>query len=107
VALEQPEIAITDPIITIDNYCANDEMHFRMPNGSTDDEDTGDQCDERDVSPTASRRQRPLTELERFDLGTSNVNRYEGEDGDNADADADEEEEASQADDGSMQNVWD
>jgi hypothetical protein len=41
----------------------------------------------------------------RTDRGPSDVNGYEGEDGD--DADADEEEEASQADDGSMQNVED
>jgi hypothetical protein len=58
-----------------------------------------------------------MTELERFDLGTSDVDGYEGEDGEdedtNADANADahahadEEEEASQADDGSTQNVED
>jgi hypothetical protein len=59
----------------------------------------------RDAIPTASRRRRPATELERFDLGTSDVDRYEGEDGD--DADPDEEEAASQADDGSTQNVED
>jgi hypothetical protein len=41
----------------------------------------------------------------RTDLGTSDVNGYECEDGD--DVDADEEEEASQADDGSTQNVED
>jgi hypothetical protein len=41
----------------------------------------------------------------RTDLGPSDVNGYEGEDGD--DADADEEEEASQADDGSTQNLDD
>jgi hypothetical protein len=41
----------------------------------------------------------------RTDLEPSDVDGYEGEDGDNADAD--EEEEASQADDGSMQNVED
>jgi hypothetical protein len=41
----------------------------------------------------------------RTDLGPSDVNGYEGEDGD--DADADEEEAASQADDGSTQNVED
>ena len=46
-----------------------------------------------------------MTELERFDLGTSDVDGYEGEDGD--DADADEEAQASQADDGSTQNVED
>jgi hypothetical protein len=41
----------------------------------------------------------------RTDLGPSDVDVYEGEDGD--DADADEEEEASQPDDGSTQNVED
>jgi hypothetical protein len=41
------------------------------------------------------------------DLGPSDVNGYEGEDGDDADADADEEEDASQVDDGSTQNVED
>jgi hypothetical protein len=41
----------------------------------------------------------------RTDLEPSDVDGYEGEDGDNADAD--EEEEASQADDGSTQNVED
>ena len=40
----------------------------------------------------------------RIDQGPSDVDRYEGEDGDDADAD---EEEASQADDGSTQNVED
>ena len=41
----------------------------------------------------------------RTDLGTSDVDRYECEDVD--DADADQEEEASQADDGTTQNVED
>jgi hypothetical protein len=41
----------------------------------------------------------------RTDLGPTDVDWYEGEDGD--DVDADEEEEASQGDDGSMQNVAD
>jgi hypothetical protein len=41
----------------------------------------------------------------RTDLGPSDVDKYEGEDGD--DADADKEEEASQADNGSTQNVED
>jgi hypothetical protein len=41
----------------------------------------------------------------RTDLGPSDVHGDEGEDGDNADADA--EEDASQADDGSTQNVND
>jgi len=42
-----------------------------------------------------------------IDLGPSDVNGYESEDGDDTDADADEEEEASQVDDGSTQNVED
>jgi len=41
----------------------------------------------------------------RTNLGPCDVNGYEGEDGN--DADADEEEEASQANDGSTQNVED
>ena len=111
VALEEPEIGSTDPNIPIDNNCLDDELHFRMPGGSGDYEDESDESDGRDAIPTASRRRRPATELERFDLGTSDVDGYEGEDGDDADADADadadEEEEASQVDDGSTQNVED
>ena len=107
VALEEPEIASTDPNILIDNNCTDDELHFGMPGGSEDYEDEGDESDEHDAIRTASRRRRPATELERFNLGTSDVDGYEGEDGEDADADADEEEEASQADDGSTQNVED
>jgi len=111
VALEEPEIGSTDPNIPIDNNCTDDELHFGMPAGSGDFEDEGDECDDRDAIPTASRRRRPATELERFDMGTSDVDGYEGEDSDDADAvadaDADEEEEASQVDDGSTQNVED
>jgi len=42
-----------------------------------------------------------------FDVKTSDIDVYEGQDGDDADADVDEEEESSQVDDGSMQNVED
>ena len=101
VALEEPEIGSTDPNIPIDNNCMDDELHCGMPWGSGDFEDEGD---ESDAIPTASRR-RLATKLERFYLGTSDVEGYEGEDGD--DADADEEAEGSQADDGSTQNVED
>jgi hypothetical protein len=51
------------------------------------------------------RRPRPTTDLQRFNLGTSDVNGCEIEDGD--DEDADEEEEASQSDNRSTQNVVD
>jgi len=102
VALEEPEIGSTDLNIAIDNNCTDDKLHFGMPGGSGDFEDEGD---ESDAIPTASRQRRAATELERFDLGTSDVDGYEGEDGD--DVDADEEEEPSQAEDGSTQNVED
>jgi hypothetical protein len=46
-----------------------------------------------------------VTGLDRYYLGTIDVDRYECEDGEDADADAHQEEEASQADDGSTQNV--
>jgi len=107
VALEEPEIGSTDPNIPIDTNCMDDELHFGMPGGSGDYEDEGDESDDCDAIPTASRRRRPSTELERFDLGTSDVDGYEGEDGDDADADVDEEEESSQVEDGSTQNVED
>jgi len=67
--------------------------------------DFAEEGDESDANTTPSRRQRAATDPERFDLEISHVDRYEGEDGN--DADADEEEEASQADDGSTQNVED
>jgi hypothetical protein len=100
VAIEEPEVGSTDPHIPMDIKCTDDELHFGMPGGSGDFDDEGD---ESDAILTASRPRRATTELERYDLGTRDVNWYEGEDGD----DADEEEEASQADDGSTQNVED
>jgi hypothetical protein len=107
VALEEPEIRSTDPNIPIDNNYRDVELHFGMPGGGGDYEDEGDQRENRDAIATASRPRRPATELERFDLGTSDVDGYEGEDGDVADADADEEKQSSQVDDGSTQIVED
>jgi len=107
VALEEPEIGSTDPNIPLDNNCMDDKGDCVMPWGSGDYEDEGDESDDRDAIPTARRRQLPATEHERFDLGISDVDWYEGEDGDDADADADEKEESSQVDDGSKQNVED
>jgi len=107
VALEEPEIGSTHPTIPIDINCMDDILRFGMPGRSADCEAEGDESDERDDIPTTSRRWRPATELDRSDLGPSDVDGCEGEDGDDADADADEEEEASQADDGSTQNVED
>jgi hypothetical protein len=105
VAVEEPEIGSTDPNISIDNNCMDDEFHIGMPGGSRDYEDEGDESDVSDAIPTASQQWWPATELKRFELGTSHVDGYEGEDGD--DVDADEEEDALQADDESMQHVED
>jgi len=107
VALEEPEIGSTDPNSPIDYNCTDDELHFGMPGVSGDYEDEGDESDKHDPIRTTSRWRRTATELERFDLGTSDVYGYEGKDGDDVDAYADEEEEASQANDGSTQNVED
>ena len=91
VALEEPEIRSTDPKIPIDNNCTDNELHFGMPAGSRDYEDEGNESVEHDAIPTASWQWWPATALERSDLGTSDVDRDEGKDGDNADANADEE----------------
>jgi len=56
VALEDPEIRCSEPNIPIDNNCTDDELHFRTPGGSRDYKDEGDESDERDDIPTASRR---------------------------------------------------
>jgi len=77
-------------------------MNLLIPGGSWDLDDAGD---EGDAIPSSSGRWLAASELERFDLGTSDVDRLEGEDGD--DADAGEGEEASQPDYGSMQNMED
>jgi len=103
VALEEPDIGSTDPNTPIANNCMDDNLHSGIPVDSGDYKDEGNESDECDAIPSSSRRHQAMTELERFDLRTSDVDRYEGEDG--YDADAAEEEEASQADDGSTQNV--
>jgi hypothetical protein len=105
VVLEEPEIGSTDPNIPIDNNCMDDKLLFGMPGGSGGYKDESDESDMRDGISTASQQRWPATDPERLDLGTSNVDRYEGEDGD--DADADEEEQGWLADDGSTQNVED
>jgi len=55
VALEEPEIGSTDPNIPIDSNCKDDELYFGMPGGSGDYDDEGDESDDRDAMPTASR----------------------------------------------------
>jgi len=93
VALEEAEISSTEPTIPIDNTCMDDKMHFWMQEGTGNYEDQGDESDEGDAIPTTSQRRRTTTEHKRCDMGTCDVDGYEGENGNHVDAD--EEEEAS------------
>jgi hypothetical protein len=56
VALEEPEIRSTDPIIPINNKCTDDALHFVIPRGCEDYDDEGDEIDKSNAIPTASRR---------------------------------------------------
>jgi len=89
----------------IDGKCTNDELHFGMPGGSGDNDHEGDESEKHDAIPTTSRWRTAATKLNRFHLATSDVDGYEGEDGD--DADADVQEEVLQAHVGSTHNVED
>jgi hypothetical protein len=55
VALDEREIVRTDPNIPIDTNCTDDELHFKMPGGSGDNKDEGDESDNRDAIPHAGR----------------------------------------------------
>jgi hypothetical protein len=101
VALEEPEIGSTDPKIRIDNNSMYDELRFGMPGDSRNYEDEAEESDERNDIPTASWRRWAVTELNRFDMGTSDADGYNGKDAD----DVDEEEEALYADGESTQKV--
>jgi len=94
VALDEPGIGRDHRIIPIDIICTDSELHFGIAGCSRDYEDEGDKSHERDAIPTTSWLRWAVTELERFDLGISDVGGYEGKDGD--DVDEDEMEEASQ-----------
>ena len=54
VALEEPEIGSTDRNISIDNNCIDDKLDFRMPGGSGDYEDEGDESAVRNAIRTTS-----------------------------------------------------
>jgi len=105
VALEEPEIGRTDTDILIYNNCTDDELHCGMPGCRRDLEQEGDESDEHYAIPTPRRWWQATTGLERFDLGTSDVVWYEGQNGN--DPGVDQVEEALQADNGSSRNVED
>jgi len=87
VALEEPEIGSTDPNIPIDNNCTDDKLYLGMAGGSKEYEDERDQSDECTAILCASLGWWASTELNRFHLGTRDVDGYEAEDGYDVDAD--------------------
>jgi len=105
VVLEEPVIGSTDPNILIDNKCMDDELHCRSPGGGKNYEHESDEIHESNSIPTTIWQRCAETEVERFDQGTTDVDGYNGNDGDGTDAD--EEEDASPADDGSTLNLED
>ena len=52
-AVEQSEIASSDQNLPIDNNCMGDGLHFKMPEGSGDYDDDGDESDMRHSNPTS------------------------------------------------------
>jgi len=58
-----------------------------MSGGKGDYDDEGWECDECDAIPTAIRQERPVTAHGRIDLGTINLDGYDGEYGDAAEPD--------------------
>jgi hypothetical protein len=105
VALKESESGCTDPNILVDNNCADWAVHSGITGGSGEYEHDCDETVECDAIPTASQRRWPTTELERFDLGTSNVNGYQDKEGNDADSDMNEADDRSQSDDRTLQLV--
>jgi hypothetical protein len=100
---EEPEIRCTVPYSQMDTNCTHDRLHFGMPGSCNDYDDEGNVIDESNAIPTASWPQWAAMKLNRFDLGTSDVNGYDGHD--RNDVDADEVGEATQLNNGSMQTL--
>jgi len=105
VALEEPEIGSTDANIPIVNNSTEDILNVQMPGGSGDYYDEVDESNDHDSFPAAILQYQVAMDLESFDMASSDVDRYEGNDAN--DPDEDDEEESLQPDDGSTQNVED
>jgi len=105
VVLEKPVIRSTDPEIPIPNNCTDVELHFGRPWRRKEYKDEGDEINGSHAIPTTSRLRWATIELERFVLGTSEVDGYKGDDGD--DATQNKGEAVSQASDRSMQILED
>jgi hypothetical protein len=96
VALQEPEIGCTELNNLTHNNCPHEQLHFGKPGGCEDYNDEGDEIEMCEAHPTASWSQRAATELQSNDLGTSDVDEYEDDDGHVAEVD--EKQDASQAD---------
>jgi len=72
------------------------KLNFGVPGCCEDYDDKADEIPESNTIHTTNQQRRAATALERFDVGTSDVNLSKGDSGDNADAD--EKGEALQAD---------
>jgi hypothetical protein len=107
VALEEPGSGRTDPNIRVDNNCTDRAVHSGITGGCGEYDNVRDETVECDAIPTASQRRCPTTDLDRFDLGTINVNGYQGKEGNDADADMEEMDDASQTDDRTLQHEED
>jgi len=105
VALDEPKIESTDRNILLDNTCTHERLHFWMPGGSRDYHNECDECDTRNAIPIPDWRRWAVTDLNMFNLKTSDVHGYEGDNGDSAEAN--DEEGGLQAEDGSTENVED
>ena len=105
VALEEPEFRSTYQYLLRHNNCTGNKQHCQMLESSRNREDSDEEGEKHDVLPTTDWRCQASTRLKECALGTSAVDGNEVENGNNVHSD--EEEEASQANDGSTQNVDD
>jgi len=87
VALEKYNIGSTEHTILGENNWADNKRQFWMAGGSRDYEDEGDERNKCDAILTPSQQQQAVSEFERFDLGTSDVDGYNVNAGNDADAD--------------------
>jgi len=85
-ALEDHGIGRADAKIAINNHCMEVELYFSMPGVSGEYNGDREASNERVAIITANRQQWAVTEPDRFELGTSELNKYDSEEADNADA---------------------
>jgi hypothetical protein len=95
--LEEAGIRSPDPYMIVSNICMEDVLHFEMTVGWEQYDHHCDKIEDSEAIPSDSGRRWATIELNRVVPGTSDVDRYESDDGDNVDTYL--EDEASQGDD--------